>query len=213
MKTIILVISILSITSSALSQTVHQKSVFQDEQIIANQSRFVSRSGDTLSVRLRNGQTKLYVSSKSEFNGHDWYYGEVFLFEGYLKKQGFFLVRQTWQDGDYCFLMIRETDGYAFSVIDSPTLSPNERYFVTASMDVQTHIKPNAIQVCEFVGDSISLAYNLEPKSWGPKDVNWMGNDSLCIVKAVPMDSTFDTYKESNIFLVRRATAWVLFEK
>ncbi len=213
MKTILLAISLASITSWAFSQTADHQSVFQDDQTIAKHSRFVSRRGDTLSIQLTNGEIKLYVSSKSEFDGHNWYYGEVFLFEGYLTKQGFFLVRQGWQDGDYSILMIRETDGFTFSVLNYPTFSPNEQYFAMASMDLDAHSNPNAIEVYQFVRDSISLAYKLERKSWRPKDIYWMGNDTLCIVKAVPINASVETYKESKLFLVRRTTSWLLREK
>jgi hypothetical protein len=213
MKIIFILLSIFVFPACLFSQTSAISSQFDDAKAIAECKHHVSRSADTLIIHLNNGATKRLVCAKSESDGHgNSYYGEVFLFEGYLSKQGYFLVRQSWQDGDYVYLLIRDKDGYTFSVIDRPIISPNQKLFAMVSMDLITSINENAINLCEFAADRIRLIYNLEPVTWGPKDARWIGNDTLIIVKSIPTDSTFQHYVESNIFLVNRSGHWVLTE-
>ncbi|MBL4755938.1 MAG: hypothetical protein JKY52_20390 [Flavobacteriales bacterium] len=70
---------------------------------------------------------------------------------------------------------------------DIPLLSPNGKYVISHSWDLEVDFYANGMQLYDLKNDSIMQLFSFERSDWGPTDVSWV-NDSLVIFQAMNLN-------------------------
>lgn len=106
--------------------------------------------------------------------------GELMLLHVYRGRlpQGYALLEVIRMEGG-AFLLVDERTGARFEIDAVPAVSPDGARFATASFDVVAGHVPNRLIVYRFDGNGIATEWTLEPREWGPSDVEWLDGATL----------------------------------
>lgn len=151
----------------------------------------IKTDGHKLSLKLKNGSTKNFEDVLSE----NYSTAVSYSFVGYLEGLDYYVIRLQYYEG--CgFMLIDQNDGKEYVVADLPNLSPDGKTFVCLHSDVAAQYNSNAIQVWHVLEGKLVLAFEVNPKQWGPSSAIWKDNDNMEITR-VKYD--WNTFKEVKL--------------
>jgi len=130
----------------------------------------VRRNGNRLMIGLADGQHVVLTDNVADS-------GDSVAYSFYGAFLGNFLVLVHLYEGSE-YLAIHGRSGKKYFVHGWPVVSPDQRRFVTTSLDITSGYNANAVQVWRVDPDQLVLEWSLEPgANWGPSDAWWLGND------------------------------------
>jgi hypothetical protein len=137
----------------------------------------VARRGDTLIVRLADGNAATFVNRNVEDDTGVWY-----TYREYLPAVHYHLVAAHLYEGTAYVLTHHDTGGRA-RIQALPVFSPDGARFATASEDLESGYNPTAIQIWRVVETAFVLEWSFEPagdpvrhseEAWGPGELRWI---------------------------------------
>jgi len=108
------------------------------------------------------------------------------IFEYYFKDFGFYLIRVQWGEGN-AFKLVNDANGAETQLYGRPYFSPNGRYVISVSADIDAGYNPNGFQLLENKNGSLIHLGNHNPNAWGPYSAKWTSNNRI-ILKNRTMD-------------------------
>ncbi|SEW29233.1 hypothetical protein [Chitinophaga arvensicola] len=133
----------------------------------------VKRDGSKLTIQLSNGKQRVMANNNSD--GED-YIGYTFA-GNYptIKRKGFFV---TYYEGS-AFELVNTVNGDSMMTWSAPSVSPDKKYVITASMDLVAAFDPNGFQLFSIEGNDIKAVGEASLDDWGPGLVQWINNKTL----------------------------------
>lgn len=162
---------------------------------IARDAAFVSRIGDTLYLKLDNGDVKKLISNRNSES-------DDFLAYDYIEKIndiGYYLVFVSYYEA-FQYLMINAKTGKETYMCGSPAVSPNKKYLAASCCDLQAGFVFNGIEMYDVEKDSLKLNWKRELRKWGADDITWL-NDHTLIAKKQAVDTATSNLVSSFIKL------------
>lgn len=144
-----------------------------NEIAVLTKDTSVKRDGNKLTIQLTNGKQRVMANNTSD--GED-YIGYTYA-GNYpaIKRKGFFV---TYYEGS-AFELVNSDNGDSMMTWSAPSVSPNKKYMVTASMDLVAAFDPNGFQLFTINGNDIKAAGEANLDDWGPGLVQWINNKTL----------------------------------
>ncbi len=162
---------------------------------IAKDSKFVSRTGDTLFLKLDNGSFKKLVSDKNmetdDFSAYD-YIGKISSINYYLVFVSYYEAFQ--------YLMINAKTGKETYMCGAPAIAPNKKYLAAACCDLQAGFVFNGVEMYDIESDSLKLNWKRELTKWGADELVWLDDHNL-LLKKQQIDSSKQNLVSSFIKL------------
>ncbi len=163
---------------------------------------YVARTGQTLSLALRDGKQKEFADRVTQDDSTIRY-----AFRDYFRPQGLFVMcRQFYEGGDH--VVVDDRTGKAVELDAAPYLSPDGRRLLTASYDLAAGYVPNRLRVYELKGTTLLEQYSIEPMEWGPADADWLDDNTIAFDRVVLAADGAE--QRSPRWLVWTGTAWSL---
>jgi hypothetical protein len=149
----------------------------------------VSRKGAILTFHLRNGFDSLLIE-KCEECPHYKYLESIDIIDSWLVEVSFY------EGGEY--ELLDKENGVKTSLFSKPLFSPDNKYFICYSMDLEAGYDPNGIQLFMVDKKKPKNIWTKEIGDWRPEEVRWK-NDSIIYIKiSTPfIDSLGTSYKIS----------------
>jgi hypothetical protein len=158
-----------------------------DNKEIIDDTTNVKRDTLKLIFHLRNGVDSVLVNDTTEgwSNYIDYSYIES------CKNIDYWLLGITYYEGSQYLLLDREK-GEKIWIWGIPIYSPNNKYFVCNSCDLEAGYDSNGFQLFEIKNKKAKLRWSKILSDWGPTEIRWK-NDSTLYIKQLRMD-----YKDSK---------------
>ncbi len=180
--------------------------------------RFVSRNGDTLTVRLGRSLLKTFVDKDLEHES-----AVRYTYREFIPEIEHYLVHAHLYEGTG-YLLVSARTGDMVRIQAPPIFSPDGNRFATASEDLESHYNPNEIQIWRIGENAIVLDWSLAPAgnpvvmtpgAWGPKNLRWISPTEIRVQKVTFDPDTFTRTEgeEVVIRLVRGRWSVVLREE
>ena len=131
-----------------------------------------------------------------------------FSYLGTLAEPPYHVLWQQYHEGNGV-LLVNVASGTRVPVDALPVASPDGRFVVVASLDLDAAYNPNRIAIYRSVGDSLMREWSLAPTDWGPGAPIWIDSATVQVPR-VTTDWTRG-YEESilgTLTVVRRNGAW-----
>ncbi|GAA3921745.1 hypothetical protein GO495_01510 [Chitinophaga oryziterrae] len=147
----------------------------------------VKRLGDSLIITLENGRHIVLASNAHP--KHDDSYTE-YTYTGYLpdiKQYGIFGTYYESTD----FLLVDQTTGVTTHTWGAPIISPDKKYFLCPSYDLEAGFTANGFQLYSYVNGTITPVGEIELDNWGPGQVKWIDNNTF-VAEHISLDSTMN---------------------
>ena len=131
-------------------------------------------------------------------------------FVSYLPDIGYFLVKADLYEGR-AFLLVNDKTGDKTWLKGPPVVSPDNRRFVTASMDLEAGYNPNEIQVWRLEPSGPELEYSANfGEQWGPSDPSWKDAETISFKKNVLDPGSPGQLLSTPAILRRNENRWEL---
>lgn len=166
--------------------------------------RFVSRIGDTLTVRLGRSRLKTFVDKDLEHES-----GVRYTYREFIPEIEHHLVHAHLYEGT-AYLLVSHRTGDMVRIQASPIFSPDGNRFATASEDLESHYNPNEIQIWRIGENAIVLDWSLEPAgnpvvitpgAWGPKNLRWISPTEIRVQKVTFDPDTFTRTEGEDVVI------------
>lgn len=147
----------------------------------------IKRTGDSLIITLDNGR-HIVLASNVLHPDHDNY--TEYTYTGYLpdiKQYGIFATYYESTD----FLLVDQTTGVTTHTWSAPIISPDKKYFLCSSYDLEADITANGFQLYSYQNGTITPVGEIELANWGPGQVKWIDNNTF-IAEHISLDSTMN---------------------
>ncbi|MFY0252381.1 hypothetical protein ACDQ55_00355 [Chitinophaga sp. 30R24] len=143
-----------------------------EADVLAKDS-LVKREGNKLVIQLQNGKQRIMTNNNSD--GDD-YIGYTYA-ANYpaIKRKGFFVA---YYEGNG-YELINALDGDSMMTWSAPSISPDKKYMVTASMDLVAAFDPNGFQLFSINNNEIKQIGEANLDDWGPGMVQWINNKTI----------------------------------
>lgn len=145
--------------------------VVEDHQL-AGGSRAVSRTGDTLTIRLTDGGTRTFVDTGTAAETVRYTYA------GHLDEIGHHRVNVYFYEGSEVMLVHDET-GRETRMPGSPVPSPDGARVAVGSFGGVAGYSPNALQVWRVTAAGLEPEWEVTPGDWGAGGLRWEGPTAL----------------------------------
>ncbi|MBK7669436.1 MAG: hypothetical protein IPJ32_20085 [Sphingobacteriaceae bacterium] len=162
---------------------------------IARDSKFISRNGDTLFLKLDNGTFKKLVSDKDMESDNFADYEYI----GKINPINYYLVFIAYFES-FEYLMINTKTGKETFISGIPAISPNNKYLAASSCDLQAGFVLNGIEMYDIESDSLKLNWRRVLNKWGANELVWLSNHTL-IAEKYQLDSSSHNLVSSSIKL------------
>ena len=129
----------------------------------------VERSGDTLRIPLRSGETVTLVDHDA--GGAD---NLFYTYRDHLSGIGYHVVDIHYYEGGE-HLVIDDSTGERTRLSGPPVVSPDAERIVVASAAGAAGYTPNELQVWRVEPDGLALEWELHPDDWGAEEPRWEG--------------------------------------
>ena len=131
-----------------------------------------------------------------------------YFFESRLADIGYFLVKADLYEGR-AFLLVNDKTGDKTWLKGPPVVSPDNRRFVTASMDLEAGYNPNEIKVWRLEPSGAKLEYSANfGEKWGPSDPSWKDADTVSFTKNVLDPDSPGQLLSTPAILRRKGNQW-----
>ncbi len=154
----------------------------------------IKKQGDSLAFIADNG--KKVVLKDSLWDSFDTE-KRKFNYEGYLAESNGYIVMAKYYESSEV-LLINKSDGNITKLWDIPKLSPDKKYIVCRAGFLGYDIMPNGLQLWKIDKNSIVHLFDIEPKTWEPHDVRWIGGHTLILLQKVPAEFSKTKKVETN---------------
>lgn len=182
-------------TESVFNSLYNFKRDTSEKNNIAKDSKFVSRLGDTLYLKLDNGGIKKLVSDRNmetdDFSAYDYI--------GKINSINYYLVFVSYYEA-FQYLMINSKTGKETYMCGAPAVSPNKKYLAAACCDLQAGFVFNGIEMYDVESDSLKSNWKHELTKWGANELVWLDDHNL-ILKKQQLDSSSQNLVSSFIKL------------
>lgn len=138
----------------------------------------VSRDSSKLTFHLRNGADSILVNDTTE----DW---GNFVNYNYIKSYkniDYWLIEAIFYEGRL-YLLLDKENGNKIWIWGAPIFSPNNKYFITNSCDLQAAYDPNGFQLFEIKNNKVIKSWEKEINDWGPDEIKWKDERTILIKK------------------------------
>lgn len=133
-----------------------------------------------------------------------------YFFESHLADIGYFLVKADLHEGR-AFLLVNDKTGDKTWLKGPPVVSPDNKRFVTASMDLEAGYNPNEIQVWRLEPSGADLEYSANfGEQWGPSDPFWKDAETISFKKNVLDPGSPGQLLSAPAILRRNENRWEL---
>ncbi len=179
------------VVAAVLMTWLSAKTIVIEEDQLKKYSEVVTRNGDTLKLKLRNGKSLLLKNSDSNNpqSAIKYVYGDFY------SKLDLSFVKVFEHENAESNLLIDHKAGGRYQIIGRPQISPDGKRIVTSNFDIYSDFSPNGIQIWKADRDKLSLEWSLEPgqtELWGPTDVIWVTS------KKIQLNKTFHPSAKRN---------------
>lgn len=150
----------------------------------------VKRNGQQLVFSLANGQQKIRTNN-SEDDAEDYAH---YSYAGYypaLQRHGVFI---TYYEADG-FELLNPENGDTLFTWTAPIPSPDKKYFICPSMDIEAGFNPNGFQLFEINNKDIRLIGDAGIEKYGLSEVRWVDNKTLVAVYQTHEDIASDRHR------------------
>jgi hypothetical protein len=143
-----------------------------ETDVLAKDS-LVKREGSRLTIQLQNGKQRIMANNNSE--GED-YIGYTYA-ANYpaIKRKGFFI---SYYEGS-AFELVNTINGDSMVTWSAPSVSPDKKFIITASMDLVAAFDPNGFQLFSVNNNDIKAVGEVSLEDWGPGMVQWINNKTI----------------------------------
>lgn len=155
---------------------------------------YVSRRGDTLEIRLKNGTTAVFIDER-DGNGEE---AASYRYRERLDPLGHFVIAEQWYEGGGYVLVDEETGQRQF-VYGLPVISPDRTRLAVASLDLVAGYVPNLMQIFAAGPEGLALEWQLVAAdaggtaAWGPAEVEWLDSRTVRFLQVADTPCVPDT--------------------
>jgi hypothetical protein len=153
----------------------------------------------SISFSFANGSDTVFTHSYDE----GWGNYAVYEVKKDYTEINYWLVYVGLYEGDAMFLLNKQS-GKVTWIYSEPILSPNKKYFITHSADLEAGYNSNGIQLFKIAGVDIVELWTKDIDAWEPSEIKWE-NDSIIAIKQTyldwenPNELYIDKYKTMKI--------------
>jgi hypothetical protein len=127
----------------------------------------VNRSGEQLIFTLKNGQQKILKANlQDDENSVDYIFTRSLDAIGHWEVLAFY-----YESFDY--ILISQLDGTETHLWNKPVLSPDNKYLLCGSCDLEAQFVPNGFQMWSLKNGHLSLSWSKEIENWGAEKLIW----------------------------------------
>ncbi len=163
---------------------------------IKQNSAFVKRNGDTLSITLGNSKIKTLINEPYKEGADNLteykYLGKIRSIDYHLIYVGLYEA--------FTYLLINNKTGKETFLCGVPAVSPNKKYLAASCCDLQAGFVFNGIEMYDVESDSLKLNWKRELTKWGADELTWL-DDHILILKKQRLDSASQDLVSSYIKL------------
>ena len=134
----------------------------------------VARSGDTLMLRLRTGDTVRLADRSSGEHPVRTYHS----YQDHWAEPGLYVIRKQYYEGSE-FLLVDDSTGTKTRLPAWPVRAPSGGRFAVFSLDLVAGYGPNTLQIWTIEDGTPTLTWESEPSQWGPVAGSWASGDTL----------------------------------
>jgi hypothetical protein len=159
-----------------------------NEEGTLRNNRNVKRKGKELIIIADNGK-KVLMTNKPDIDTD----GENYTIYTYMEY--FPGIKQHVINGTYYesmdFLLVSQETGKTITTWGPPVISPDNKYFICASLDLDADMFPNGLQLYSCKNGTITAEGEIPLENWGPGQIKWLDNNTL-IAEYITLDSTMN---------------------
>jgi len=127
----------------------------------------VIRTGDQLTFTLKNGQEKILKANlQDDANSVDYIFNRSLDAIGHWEVLAFY-----YESFDY--LLINQLDGTETHLWNKAVLSPDNKYLLCGSVDLEAAFVPNGFQLWSVENNRLLLRWSKEIENWGAERLIW----------------------------------------
>jgi hypothetical protein len=149
--------------------------------LLKQDAEFISTRDSTIFIRCANGK-KVVLTEHTHCDG-DLYI--EYTYGGKLDHSPFILFKVGY-DEKLDYLIINLNSGKQIHTWGVPSLSPDAKYLISSSYDLDVGFLHNGIQAYRIGTDSLTFLWQQEFTTWGPEEVKWADKRTLFIKQASP---------------------------
>ncbi|MBL0741831.1 hypothetical protein [Chryseolinea lacunae] len=169
----------------------------EEPESIKTDSR-VKRTEEGLIFKLKNGQTKTLKNTDTQDQDYASY-----VFQKKFDDVNQWLVFAIFFES-HGFVMIDQNDGTETWMWSEPTFSPDKKYFLCGSADIEAGFVPNGFQLWTFQDGKPTKLWDKELTDWGAESLIW-AKDDVVFGNQVYRDAELG---EANQRIVRMKLFW-----
>jgi hypothetical protein len=109
------------------------------------------------------------------FNGSDPGKDNFYTFRDFLKPIGYLLFRVQRIEGNY-YLLVNINNGNKYPINDLPIISPDNKLFITCSLDMEANYNPNELELYKITSDSL---VKIDSYNYPASDGVWLGPETF----------------------------------
>ncbi|HXA00435.1 MAG TPA: hypothetical protein VNW99_00500 [Cytophagaceae bacterium] len=132
----------------------------------------MTRSGPTLSVRIRNGKQVDFTTDTSISEGGTQYY-----YRGQLKS-GFHIIQEIYLEGSG-YTLVNINTGERTKIWGMPVESPDHKRVIVYSFDLMAGYNSNDLQLFKIQNGNMVKEWEKEFSTWGPNLPYWQDNQTV----------------------------------
>jgi hypothetical protein len=137
------------------------------EGVNLGRAKGVTRNGDQLTFVLKNGQEKtLKANLQDEENSVDYIFTRSLDAIGHWEVLAFY-----YESFDY--ILINQSDGTETHLWNKAVLSPDNKYLLCGSVDLEAAFVPNGFQLWSIENGLLILRWSKEIENWGAERLIW----------------------------------------
>jgi hypothetical protein len=178
-------------------KTVNETNYKADDIEVIDDTTHVKRDSSKIIFHLSNGVDSVLVNDTTD----DWSKYIDYTYIESCKNMEYWLIGVTYYEGSE-FLLVDRDDGNKVWIWGRPVFSPDNKYFVTYSYDLEAGYDPNGFQLYEIKDKKAILKWAKILEDWGPSDIRWKNDSTVYIEQwkfADESDSLNYTYKSMVI--------------
>ncbi|MDH4164647.1 MAG: hypothetical protein OEW15_18455, partial [Nitrospirota bacterium] len=149
-----------------------------EKDILSKHKDLFDRKKDTLTVHLKNGKKKTYITQLG--NSPETF--EIFLLVNYYAGINYALILDQYWEG-LSYILLHLATGVELDAKGYALLSPQKKHFVVYAKDIDAEYSPNVLRIYQIKADGVSIEFDATPDKWGPSDVHWISETEISFSK------------------------------
>lgn len=155
-------------------------------KLLNHKDGHVKRKGKELIITTDNGK-QVVMTNKPDIDTDGENY-TIYTYTGYLPDIKQHSINGTFYES-MDFLLVSQTNGETISTWGPPIISPDKKYFICSSYDLDADLLPNGLQLYSYLDGKITPIGEIELEKWGPGQIKWLDNNTLA-AEYITLDST-----------------------